>query len=99
MEAAFAEVVREAIAKGDLANETDAERLARLLIAVAQGMLFLARTGLTDGELDAIGEEATTRLLGEGKPRHKKPRRKRSSSTWSSSHPGTPAPHPRTGRR
>ena len=79
MEAAFAEVVREAIAEGDLSKEADAERLARLLIAVAQGMLFLARTGLTDAELDAIGEEATTRLLGEGRPRRRKPGRKRSS--------------------
>ena len=74
MEAAFAEVVREAVAEGDLAKETDAEKLARLLLAVVQGMLFLAKAGLTDGELDAIGEEATTRLLGEGKRRSKKRR-------------------------
>lgn len=74
MEAAITEVVREAIAEGDLAPETDAPKLGRLLLAVGQGMLFLAKTGLTDGELDAIGKEATTRLLGEEKPRYKKPR-------------------------
>lgn len=74
LEAAITEVVREAIAEGDLAKETDAPKLARLLLAVGQGMLFLSKTGLTDGELDAIGEEATTRLLGVEKPRYKKPR-------------------------
>ncbi|MDB4946377.1 MAG: ycfQ2 [Labilithrix sp.] len=78
MESALADVVREAVAEGDLSEDTDAERLARLLVAVGQGMLFLARTGLTDAELDAIGEDATTRLLVKGNPRAQKPRRKRS---------------------
>lgn len=63
MEAAIADVVRDAIAEGDLAKDTDPSRLGRLLLAVGQGMVFLAKTGLTDEELDAIGKEATTRLL------------------------------------
>jgi TetR/AcrR family transcriptional regulator, transcriptional repressor for nem operon len=72
LEAALTEVVREAIAEGDLARETDAVKLGRLLLAVVQGMEFLARTGLTAEELEAMGQEAATRLLGENKPRSRK---------------------------
>ena len=72
VEAALTEVVREAIAEGDLARETDAGKLGRLLLAVNQGMEFLARTGLTAEELEAMGQEASVRLLGEDKPRSRK---------------------------
>jgi TetR/AcrR family transcriptional regulator, transcriptional repressor for nem operon len=72
VEAALTQVVREAIADGDLARETDAEKLGRLLLAVSQGMEFLARTGLAAEELEAMGKEASARLLGEDRPRARK---------------------------
>ncbi|MDI1433266.1 TetR/AcrR family transcriptional regulator [Polyangium sorediatum] len=57
-------LVGEARDAGDLPPETDAREVGRLLLAVLQGMEFLAKTGLEREALGRIGEAAVARLLG-----------------------------------
>jgi AcrR family transcriptional regulator len=58
LEARLREKIEDAIATGELTPEADAEALARLIIAVIQGMSSLARDGASRAKLTAIAEAA-----------------------------------------
>ncbi|MDC3954381.1 TetR/AcrR family transcriptional regulator [Polyangium jinanense] len=64
LEDLFVELVEQARGEGDLAPDTDARELGRLLLAVHQGMEFLAKTGMEREALGRIAEAALEKVLG-----------------------------------
>jgi TetR/AcrR family transcriptional repressor of nem operon len=64
IEEALVAVVAEAVAENDLPASTDARTLGRLLLAVMQGMEFLAKTGMPPKEVAEVGAATIAGLLG-----------------------------------
>lgn len=64
LEDLFVELLEQARAEGDVPPDTDTRELGRLLLAVHQGMEFLAKTGMEREALGRIGEVALEKLLG-----------------------------------
>ena len=67
-------LVEEARDAKDLPPDTDAREVGRLLLAVLQGMEFLAKTGMEREALGRIGEAAVARLLGAAPARRQRRR-------------------------
>ncbi|MBC8070505.1 MAG: TetR/AcrR family transcriptional regulator [Deltaproteobacteria bacterium] len=59
------DAVSRAMAEKDLPASTDARSFGRLLLAVAQGMEFLGKTGMKASEVAIVGRETIARMLGE----------------------------------
>lgn len=64
LEDLLAETVARAVEEGDLPATTDSRELGRLLLAVMQGMEFLAKSGMAQAEVAKIGQSTRERLLG-----------------------------------
>ncbi|HEV7961034.1 MAG TPA: TetR/AcrR family transcriptional regulator [Actinoplanes sp.] len=59
----LAGVIEQAVAEGGLPATTEPRELARLLLAIQQGVEFLGKTGMEPGGLRQIGRSAATALL------------------------------------
>jgi len=83
LEDLLAATVARAVEEGDLPATTDSRELGRLLLAVLQGMEFLAKSGMASAEVAKIGASTRERLLGapsasrtpRGKPATKRSKR------------------------
>ena len=64
LEDLLAATVARAVEEGDLPATTDSRELGRLLLAVLQGMEFLAKSGMASAEVAKIGASTRERLLG-----------------------------------
>lgn len=60
----FIETIRRAVAEGDLPRATRPRALASLLLAAANGLEFLGRTGLDDAAVDRVARNFARNLLG-----------------------------------
>jgi hypothetical protein len=65
VEALIVDAVQQAQQDGDLAPDVRPEELARLLLAVRQGLEFFSKTGMSDEELDTIRQAVDHLLLGQ----------------------------------
>ncbi len=77
LEELFAETIRRAVAEGDLPETTRPRELASVLLATANGLELIRRTGLDAVTAERVGRNAARELLGsvraESKPRRSKP--------------------------
>ena len=60
----FTETIQRAVAEGDLPRTTRPRALASVLLAAANGLEFLGRTGLDDAAADRVGRNFARNLLG-----------------------------------
>jgi len=58
------ETIQRAVAEGDLPGTTRPRALASVLLAAANGLEFLGRTGLDDAEVDRVARNVARSLLG-----------------------------------